>query len=96
MQISRPIVSHPLLSASDAVPYTPHPTAQWFLRVRRAVSWMFDIDDGGGAITCFVCVLAVFGTLVFRLVELDHSLDSQMLKCTAVDKNTLQMQCEFK
>ena len=46
--------------------------------------------------TCFLCVILVFGTLVVRLVELDRSLDAQTLRCSAVDKNSLQMSCEFQ
>jgi hypothetical protein len=95
MQITRPVISPQLQSTPAAIAYAPA-RKDWTQSARRAVRWLFDIDDGGGAITCFLCVIAVFGMLVVRLVELDHNLDAQSLKCTAIDQHTLQMRCEFE
>jgi hypothetical protein len=95
MQIAEPVFSE-TSNFSVAAPAAPARHYLWLSKARSGVRWVFDIDDGAGAAVCFVCVLAVFATLVVRLVQLDHSLDSQSLKCTAVDKTTLQMHCEFQ
>ena len=95
MQIADPVFVE-TTNFSVAAPVAPARHSQWFAKVRAFVRWTFDVDDGAGAAVCFVCVLAVFSTLVVRLVQLDQNLDAQSLKCTAVDTKTLQMHCEFQ
>ncbi len=95
MQITEPVLSD-TGNYSVVTAAAPTRAQTLFAKVRAFTRWTFDIDDGAGAIVCFACVLAVFGTLVFRLAQLDASLDSQALKCTAVNKQTLEMNCEFQ
>ena len=96
MQIAQPIIPETTQNFSLVAPAAPTSAQLWFAKTRAFVRWTFDVDDGAGAAVCFLCVLAVFGTLVVRLVELDHSLDSQSLKCSAVNTKSLEMKCEFQ
>ena len=95
MQIAKPVFFQEAQNFSVAAPAVPTRRDLWFAKARELIRWTFDIDDGAGGIVCFLCVLAVFGTLVVRLVQLDHSLDSQSLKCVT-DTHSLQTSCEFE
>jgi hypothetical protein len=94
MQITKQTVPEPPPVSFELAVSTYTPPAR--TRVRDRIRWLFDIDDGAGAVVCMACVLAVFGTLFVRLVQLDNTLENQQLQCRPLDKTTLQMECKFE
>jgi hypothetical protein len=100
MQIGKLVIGEPNQSAplvmAEQQPAVARPrrSARW-RRAEEIARWVFDIDDGAGAVICMLTVLSLFGFLSLRLYQLDRSLTHETMVCKPVDQKSLQVECRL-